>query len=160
MKKVTIIILVVLVALLAIAAILPVVFKDEIKAKVDEEIAKSVDAQVNFDADNFSVSLFRHFPNITASLKDFSVVGHAPFAGDTLAAASSFQITLNLWSVIFGDQMKISRIKLDRPHILVKVLEDGRANYDIAIEDSTTVETDTTSSGFSIGIDEWEITDG
>ena len=160
MKKVTIIVLVVLVALLAIAAILPVVFKDEIKAKVDEEIAKSVNAQVNFDADNFSVSLFKRFPNITATLNDFSVVGNAPFAGDTLAAASSFQITLNLWSVLFGDQMRINRIKLDKPHILVKVLEDGTANYDIAIADSTVVETDTASSGFSIGIDQWEVVDG
>ncbi len=160
MKKVTIIVLVVLVALLAIAAILPVVFKDEIKAKVDEEIAKSVNAQVNFDADNFSVSLFKRFPNITATLNDFSVVGNAPFAGDTLAAASSFQITLNLWSVLFGDQMRINRIKLDKPHILVKVLEDGTANYDIAIADSTVVEADTASSGFSIGIDQWEVVDG
>lgn len=160
MKKVIIIILVVIVALLAIAAIIPVVFKDEIKAKVDEEIAKSIDAQVNFDADNFSVSLFRQFPNITATLKDFSVVGHAPFVGDTLASATSFQITLNLWSVLFGDQMRISKIKLDKPHVLVKVLEDGRANYDIAIEDTTVVATDTTSSGFSIGIDQWEIKDG
>lgn len=160
MKKVTIIVLAVIIVLLAIVAILPVVFKDEIKTKVDEEIAKSVNAQVNFDADNFSVSLFKRFPNITATLKDFSVVGNAPFAGDTLAAASSFQITLNLWSVLFGDQMRISRIKLEQPHILVKVLEDGTANYDIAISDSTAVETDTTSSGFSIGIDQWEISDG
>lgn len=161
MKRVIIIILAVFIVLLALAAILPVAFKDQIKAKVDEEIAKSVNAQVNFDADNFSVSLFRHFPNITASLKDFSVVGNAPFAGDTLAAASSFQITLNLWSVLFGDQMKISGINMVKPHILIKVLEDGTANYDIAIEDTTAVaEIDTTGGGFSIGIDRWEITDG
>src|SRR5690606_22610214 len=112
MKKVVIIILGIFLLLLAIAALLPVIFKDEIKAKVDQELAKSVNAQVNFDADNFSVSLFRKFPNITASLKDFSVVGNAPFAGDTLAAAESSQITLNIWSVLFGDQMKISSIDM------------------------------------------------
>lgn len=161
MKKIIIIVLVVFVFILAAAALVPVIFKDEIKAKVDQELANAVDAQVNFDADNFSVSLFRKFPNITASLEDFSVVGNAPFAGDTLAAAESFRITLNIWSVLFGDQMKISAIEMQKPNILIKVLEDGTANYDVAIEDTTAVApVDTTSSGFSIGIESWEITDG
>lgn len=161
MKKVLIIILAVFVVLLATAALVPIIFKDQIKAKVDQELAKSVNAQVNFDADNFSVSLFRKFPNITASLEDFSVVGNAPFEGDTLAAAESFRITLNIWSVLFGDQMKISSIDMVKPNILIKVLEDGTANYDVAIEDSTAVAaSDTASAGFSIGIDSWEITDG
>ena len=161
MKKVIIIVLAIFVLILAAAALVPVIFKDEIKAKVDQELANAVNAQVNFDADNFSVSLFRKFPNITASLKDFSVVGNAPFAGDTLAAAESFQITLNIWSVLFGDQMKISAIEMEKPNIMIKVLEDGTANYDVAIEDTTAVApVDTTSSGFSIGIESWEITDG
>src|SRR5690606_2712876 len=137
MKKVIVIVLAIFVLILAAAVLVPVIFKDEIKAKVDQELANAVNAQVNFDADNFSVSLFRKFPNITASLKDFSVVGNAPFAGDTLAAAESFQITLNIWSVLFGDQMKISAIETEKPNIMIKVLEDGTANYDVAIEDTT-----------------------
>ena len=161
MKKVAIIIIAVFIVLLALAAILPVVFKDQIKAKVDQELAKSVNAQINYDADNFSVSLFRHFPNITASLEEFSVVGNAPFEGDTLAAANAFAITLNLWSVLFEDQMKISSIEMDKPNILVKVLEDGTANYDIAIADTTaTVPADTSATSFSMAIDHWEINDG
>src|SRR5690606_23582150 len=53
-------------------------------------------------------------------------------------------------------------IEMVKPNILVKVLEDGIANYDIAIADTTVdVTADTTAGGeFSLGIEQWEITDG
>jgi hypothetical protein len=79
----------VLVVLLGAAFILPIVYKDEIRAKVEQEIAKKVDAHVYFN--DFGVSLFSHFPNLTASLDNFGVVGKGVFRGDTLAAAESFK---------------------------------------------------------------------
>jgi hypothetical protein len=44
-----------LVVLLAAAFILPIVFKDDIKAAIDKELAKSVNADVIYEADNFSL---------------------------------------------------------------------------------------------------------
>ncbi len=161
MKKVLIIIGVILVVIIAAAAIIPIVFKDKIKAKLDEEIAKSVNAEVNFATEDFSLSVFRNFPNVTAILENFSVVGKDEFAGDTLIAAASFRVVLNLKSVLFDDKMTINRIEVANPNILVKVLENGKANYDIMIgeEDEPLEETDE-STEFSLGIDSWEITNG
>jgi hypothetical protein len=162
MKKVVLIIVGVLVVLLGAAFILPIVFKDKIKAKIDQEIAKKVDANVFFDADDFSLSLFRHFPNITASMKNFGVVGKGDFKGDTLASIRSFEVTVNLMSVIKGDKIEVKALDLEQPRIFALVLKSGKANWDIYIPDTTQVspEVDTTKSQFAFGVDNWSISNG
>lgn len=161
MKKALIIVGLVLGVLLAAAFILPIVFKDDIKAAIDAEIAKSVNADVVFDADNFSLSLFSNFPSITAEMKNFGVINREPFAGEVLFAAEQFEVEVNLSDILFGDQMRLKGITIVRPQINVKVLQDGRANYDIAIPSTDTVSTGTEDSGdFSFGIDHWEIVEG
>jgi uncharacterized protein involved in outer membrane biogenesis len=150
-----------LLLVLAAAIIVPVVFKDDIKAAVDKELAKSVNADVVFDADNFSLSLFRNFPNLTVEMSDLGVLNREPFAGEILFATEKFEVEVNLRDILFGDQLRLKGISLVRPIIRIKVLEDGRANYDIAIaSEETTDDVDEESGEFSFGIDHWEIVDG
>ncbi len=162
MKKALIIIGSILGVLLLLLILIPVLFKDQIFEKVDEQLAKTINADVYYDADNVSLSLLRNFPNVTASLEDFSVVGRAPFAGDTLVSARRFEIVLDLMSVISGDQMEINALELESPFIQILVLEDGTANYDIAIEEETLPagEADTAATEFNIGIEHWAINNG
>lgn len=160
MKKALIVIGLVFVVLLAAAFILPIVFKDDIKAAIDKEIAKSLNADVVFDADKFSLSLFSNFPNITAEMKDFGVINREPFAGEVLFAAERFEVEVNLKDILFGDQMRLKGITIVRPLINVKVLEDGRANYDISISSTDTTTTTEEPSNFSFGVDHWEVVDG
>lgn len=160
MKKALIIVGLIFVVLLAAAFILPVVFKDDIKAAIDKEIAKTVNADVVFDADKFSLSLFRNFPSMTAEMKDFGVINRSPFEGEVLFAAEQLEVEVNLADVLFGDQMRLKGITVVRPVINVKVLEDGRANYDIAIPSTDTVAAEAASEDFSFGIDHWEIVEG
>src|SRR5882724_5628865 len=95
-----------LVGLIIIAAIvLPIVFKDKIKAMVDKEIAKTVNADVIFDVNNFSLSVFRHFPNITVEVKELGVFNRAPFEGVPLFVVNRFDVEINLKDVLFGDQL-------------------------------------------------------
>src|SRR5690606_1153370 len=148
-----------IVLLLAAALILPAVFKDDIRAAIDKELAKSVNADVLFETDDFSLSLFRNFPNITVTMDNLGVVNRAPFAGEVLFATERFEVEVNLADILFGDQMRVKGISLIGPVINVKVNEAGQANYDIMIpsEDTTTTEE---SEDFSFGIDHWEIVDG
>ena len=148
----------ILIILLA-AFIVPVVFKDDIRKAIDAEIAKSINADVVFDTDNFSLSLFRNFPNITVQMRDLGVINRAPFEGDVLFATQELEVEVNLMEVLFGDQLSINGISLIRPIININVLEDGRANYDIAVPSADTV---TVESGgeFSFSIDHWEVVDG
>jgi len=161
MKKVLIVFGIIVIVSLAAAAILPVVFKDDIKATIDKELAKSVNADIVWDTEDFSLSLFSNFPNVTAGLNNFGVLNRAPFEGDILFAVKEFEVEVDLFS-LFGDQIKINGISLNEPKIYIKVLEDGTANYDIAVEDTSAPEepADTTSTAFNIGIDHWVITNG
>lgn len=160
MKKVLIIVGIIFVVLLAAAFILPVVFKDDIKAAIDKEITKSVNADVVFEADNFSLTLFKNFPNITAEIKELGVINREPFAGEVLFVAENIQVEVNLKDVLFGDQLRLKGITLVRPQININVLADGRANYDITYPSTDTVTTTEEPSDFSFGIDHWEIVDG
>ncbi|HEX6224543.1 MAG TPA: AsmA-like C-terminal region-containing protein [Chryseolinea sp.] len=148
------------VLILAAAFVVPLAFKDDIKAAIDKEIAKSVNADVVFDADNFSLSFFTHFPNITAEMKDLGVLNRAPFEGQILFATEKFEVEVNLKDILFGDQLRVKGISLVRPVINVKVNEDGKANYDIAIPSTDTTAVTEESGDFSFGIDHWEIIDG
>ncbi len=160
MKKFLIVIAGIIGVLVLLLLLVPVLFKDQIFQKVDEQLAKSVNADVHYNPDKLSLSLLRHFPHVTAGLEDFSIVGKDRFAGDTLMAAKDFKIVLNLSSVIFGDKMQIRAIELDQPFIQILVLEDGTANYDIAIETETLPSQDTTAAEFNIGIQHWELNGG
>lgn len=159
LKKILIILGIVFVVLLVAAFILPVVFKDDIKAAIDKELAKSVNADVVFDADNFSLTLFRNFPNITVEMRDFGVINREPFAGEVLFATERLEVEVNLKDVLFGDQLRLKGITLVSPLINIKVLEDGRANYDIAIASEEQEEITEESGDFSFGIDHWQVID-
>src|SRR5688572_32638774 len=131
---------IVMVLIVAAAVILPIVFKDDIKKAIDEEIAKSVNADVLFEVDNFSLSMFSNFPNITAQIKEFGVFNRAPFEGVPLFVVNQLDIEINLKDVLFGDQLRLKGITLINPQIKVLVKEDGTANYDIAIPSTDTAQ--------------------
>jgi uncharacterized protein involved in outer membrane biogenesis len=150
-----------IILLVASAIIIPIVFKDDIKAALDKEIAKAVNADVIFDVDNFSLTIFKNFPNITVEIKELGVFNRAPFEGVPLFVMEELDVEVNLNDLLFGDQMRVKGISLIEPQINIQVMEDGRANYDItypSAEETTTETTDTTT--FSFGIDHWEIVNG
>lgn len=160
MKKILIGFGIFLVLLVAAAIIIPIVFKDDIKAAIDKEIAKSVNADVVFEVTNFNVTLFQNFPNMTVEVKELGVFNRAPFEGVPLFVIQELDVEVNLKELIFGDQLRIKGITLVKPQITIHVLADGRANYDIAYPSTDTVTTVEEPSNFSFGIDHWEVVDG
>ena len=160
MKKLLIGIAVFFIIIIGALALVPVLFKDKISEAIGRGLEKSVNADIYFDADKFSLSVFKNFPNVTATLEDFGVINRAPFEGEVLFAASNMQIEVNLKSILFDDTPSIKGILLDKPIINIIALEDGTANYDIAIATDEEVTGDETEAEFSIGIDHWEIIDG
>lgn len=160
-KKVLVGLGIVLILVIATAIIIPIVFKDDIKAAIDKEIAKSINADVIFDVNNFSLTVFKNFPNITVQIKELGVFNHEPFEGVALFVVNRLDVELNLKELIFGDQIRIKGITLEKPQINVNVLADGRANYDISIPSADTVSAPSEEPGkFSFGIDHWEIING
>jgi len=160
-KKVLIGLGVFIIILVAAAVVIPIVFKDDIKAAIDKEIAKTINADVVFDADNFDLTLFRNFPNITIEIKELGIFNHAPFEGVAFFVVDHMDIELNLKDVLFGDQLIIKGITVDGPQLDVRVLKDGRANYDITYpETETKPAAEEAPAKFSFSIDHWQVTGG
>lgn len=150
----------ILIVLLLLAVILiPILFKDKIEAAVKEEVNNSINATVNWG--EWDITLLKNFPNLTVDIADVKVSNLAPFEGIDLANIGSLTATIDVMS-LFGDRIEIKRMGLVKPRIHVKVLEDGRANWDIAKVDSTAAEApaDTAASKFNIGLSEYWIEDG
>lgn len=119
--------------------VIPIFFKDEIVSKVKEIANESVDANVDFG--DFDLSLISSFPDFSFEINDVSVINKAPFEGDTLAHVGNLSIELDLMSVI-GGKYVVSSFNLSDVTANAKILKDGSANWDIALEDSSAVEED------------------
>ena len=148
-----------LILLLLIAAILiPVLFKDKIEARVKEEVNKNLNAQVEWG--DWDLGIIRSFPNLHVTMEDIVVTNNAPFEGIQLANIGEVQLTIDIMS-LFGDKIEIKKVGLERPIIHTKVLEDGTANWDIALEtEATEVEATEDTSTFHVGLQEYWINDG
>lgn len=107
----------------------PFIFKDKIIAIAKEEANKQLNAKVEFG--EFDLTLFSSFPNFSLSINKMSIANTGDFEGDTLLAVKNFSATVDLMSVIKGEQYEIRSILLDNPRIHAIVLSDGRANWDI-----------------------------
>jgi uncharacterized protein involved in outer membrane biogenesis len=160
MKKFLLIFLGVIVFIIGVLAIIPIFFKDEIQAKVKEEIANNVDARVDFS--DVSLSLFRNFPDLTISIDKLGVIGvKEGFAGDTLFSVDNFRVSVDIMSVIKGEQIKVKGIYLNNPYVLTKFTKDGKLSWDIAkasTEDTLATEQPSEPGSFSLAIEEWKIT--
>ncbi|MBL7985585.1 MAG: AsmA family protein, partial [Flavobacteriales bacterium] len=150
----------ILLLLLILAAVLiPILFKDKIEAAVKQQVNNSLNATVDWG--DWDLTIISSFPNAGFEVKNVKVCNVAPFEGICLADIGELKATVGLMS-LFGDKILIKRVALDKPIIHVKVLEDGRANYDIAKADSTTAElpADTAATLFNVKLSEYTITDG
>ena len=159
-KKILISIAVLFILLLAAIIVLPIVFKDKIVAKVKEEVNKNINAKVDFG--EFSLSLIKSFPNFSLEVNNVSVVGVQEFEKDTLASIKTFSFTIDLMSVIKGEQIMIKSFSLDEPNIKAIVLENGKTNWDIS-KPSDASKTDNNSSqpkSFKASLKKYEIKDG
>ena len=138
LKKIAIIFSALFVLFLAAAFILPLIFEDDIKKVINKEIEKTINAQVYFDSNSFKLSFFKNFPDLTLSLNDFGIVGKEDFEQDTLVNVSNFSITIDLWRLLEGIEVK--EIAIDKAQINIKVLKNGKANYDITYPDTAHAE--------------------
>ncbi len=147
--------------LLVVGALLvPVLFKDKLRALADQQIAQRVRAQVQYDPATIDVSLLHSFPDMTLNIRDLRVIGLDSFRRDTLAYLPGLRVGLDVMSVVRGGQIDIKSIELERPDISLRVLKSGRANWDIMISDSAAAAKGQDTSQVKLAIQGWKITDG
>jgi hypothetical protein len=147
-----------LLVIILILVLIPIIFKGRIIAIVKEQANKNLNAKVDFG--DFDVSLISSFPDFRFKMDRLSVIGINEFKDDTLANIGHLKLDLNLKSVLSGDQYQINSIIIDDARIHAKVLKNGKANWDIAKEDTdTTATTDTSATKFKMKLEEFKIND-
>jgi hypothetical protein len=144
--------LVVLIALFAI----PIFFKDQIKAKIQQSINENVDAKVTFaDAD---LSLFKNFPQASVSIEKLIVINKAPFEGDTLVAFEELNLKMSIKELFKseGEAMTLGAISAKNGKLNILFNKDGVGNYDIALKEAKKEE-ETKSKPFAMNIQNYAV---
>lgn len=155
-SKIIVITIIVLLLLIGFVISIPFIFKDKVRDIVVEQINENVNAKVEFI--DYDLTIFSTFPDLNFELNNLTTVGINDFEGDTLLSLKSLNFSIDIMSV-FGDEIKINGITLDKPNIFAKVLQDGKANWDIAKESTDTVvaETSTEETKFKLSLKEFNI---
>jgi hypothetical protein len=156
-KKIVKYIVVSVLSVVLLLLIAPFIFKQKLIDASKEFINEQLVADVNFDEDLTSLSFIKSFPNVSLTLANISIVGRDSFAGDTLAFLPAFTTTFNIKSV-FNDQINVSKLALKEPEIHVKVLRDGKPNWEIWQTD--TMRIDTAETTFALNLQGVEIENG
>lgn len=158
MKKILIGFAILLILLVAALAAIPYFYKDEIVAAIKTEANAGLNAKLDFaDVD---VSVFRNFPKLSVGLEKLLITGTGEFEGTNLIRCERFDVAVDLMSAISGNNLIIRELALEKPEIHVFVLKNGKANYDIAKPDPAGTTTTETSSGSTMKLEKYSISDG
>jgi hypothetical protein len=158
MKTFLIILGIIVVVLILAIILIPLLFKPQIVAMVKEQANKNINATVEFA--DVGLNLIQHFPNATLTVDHLTIINKEPFAGDSLASIRQFQATMNLRKLIFGKQIEIVSLEMVEPRINIKVLKDGRANYDIMPSAAPATKPAGAPSSMNLAIKHYMIKDG
>ncbi len=134
MKKFIKITLSLLFVLIVTIIAVPYFLKDDIEKFLKEEINNSINAKLDYD--DLSLSLLSDFPNLKVKIHNFTLDGINEFKNTRLAQIDQFDMSLDVKKLLFNKDLEIKRIGVDGADIRIKVLKNGKANYDIAKPDS------------------------
>jgi len=98
-------------SILALLFLLPILFPGQIEEKIKSWANQSINAKLEFS--KARLSFFEHFPTLTLTLHDFSLLGSTPFEHDTLVAGKALSFGLDLGSV-FQESIKVNKFFLRR----------------------------------------------
>ncbi len=143
-------------SVLLLMFLLPMLFPGTISEQVKKLANKSLAGELNFSKSK--LSFFTHFPSLTVSLDDLSLMGSEPFKNDTLLRADQVAFGINLKRLIFDNEVKIDELYVSDARINVMVNEKGEANYNVYIAPEDQPK-DTTAEGTAIKLDRIEFQD-
>ena len=159
MKKFLIITGSILVVLILALVLIPFLFKGKIVEGIKQAANENLNAHLDFE--DIGLTFFRNFPDFTLNLEKLTIVNKAPFEGDTLVDVNSFQIIVDLMSLVKGDAYRIVSIKLDQPDIFLHVLPSGEGNWNITKEtEEAAVQPDTAKGEFNFALQNYLIDNG
>lgn len=144
-------VLLIIVALVALPFLL--------ESNIDKIVNKAIDGKVNANIEyaDIDLSLIKSFPRAQVDITDLKITNNAPFANDTLFYANKVMTSFSFAQLFKDDDESIAVDKIRVSNSVTKIIvnKEGKANYDIAIDDGTPEEatTDEGASDFSLHLD-------
>jgi hypothetical protein len=123
--------------LIILIAALPFIFEKRIVRIVKEKINEQMEATVDFQ--DYKLGIFRSFPDFHLDLYELTVDGQGDFEGHRLAYIESLSMTLDIMNVIRSEKILVKKILLDKPIFKLLVNQEGKANWDIFIEEEPVI---------------------
>ena len=155
MKKFLKITLSILFVIIVILIAVPFFLKDDIEKFIKDEINSNINAK--FDYDDVSLSLLSDFPNLHVEIDNIRIDGIKEFKQIRLAQIDRFNMSLDAKRLFFEKDLEIKKIGVEGANINIKVLKNGKANYDIAKTDTT--QTQTTEKKYEIRLKSYYLKD-
>ncbi len=138
------------IVVLGAAAVAPALLKDRVLGTLQAEINAQILADVHFQ--DASLTAFTSFPDLTVSLTGVSVVNRAPFEGVKLAEAGRLDLTLDLMSVLGGEQIIIRELRLEDAALDLRVNAEGESNTDITAKEADVAQEVATAEASAVGL--------
>ncbi len=135
MKKALKIVLSSLIVIIVTLAVVPYFFKKDIEKFIKNEINQNLNASLDYD--QLDLSFFRDFPNLNVMVSNFRIDGKGDFKDVRLAHIDQFKMSLDAKRLLFKKDIEIKKIGLEGADFKIKVLKNGKANYDIVKTDTT-----------------------
>lgn len=136
MKKVFITLAIIIVLIIVTLMVIPVFFKSDIIRLIEEKSSKYIQAELAIG--DVHLSMFKNFPNLSVSLDNVVISKEENSARDTLINIPNFEASVNLKSLISGNEIIINNILLENCKLTPTINIDGKANWDIMIPTDTT----------------------
>lgn len=133
MKKVLIILSIIIVVLFGILLTIPIFFKGDILQIIQNQSSRYIKAELKIG--ELDLSMFKSFPDLNVALKNVTITGKKEFAGDTVVNIPQFEASVNLKSLLSGNEIIVNRILLKDCRLQPTVDTAGVANWDILIHD-------------------------
>lgn len=148
-------------ALLVALVVTPLLFSDQIEERVRAEVAETSGVQVSWSSAR--LGLLGDFPHPSLRLAGLVVQAAPPFSTDTLAAIDQVAVSLHGPSLVRalrgGGPLVVRTVTLDRPHVRLRVSEEGATNWPRS-EAAPTPPDDAARPGMAVSLQRLEITDG
>ncbi|CAM3407441.1 AsmA-like C-terminal region-containing protein [Pontibacter korlensis] len=112
-------------------------YQDKIIELFVAEANKHIKTKV--DVRQISLSLFNKFPQVAVTLDEVNVHEALPESEESLARAEKLYFTFSLWDILLGNYT-VKQFYMERGEVYIKVLPNGKVNYEIIATDTTTPE--------------------
>ena len=104
-------------------------YKNEIKDLITKTANEKLQAQFQFE--DASISLLRHFPSLSIEVENSSIIGKNEFKNDTLSQIQKLTIQIAPLAYLLDHQIDIQDVMIEKAKLNLHILPNGKMNWDI-----------------------------